>query len=136
MSFLKKFFSPCCPLAKYSDNDNKYINLFKEEVKNVPGKLDPSCMHNYYCEDLQVINNGEQLDFKQFQELYEKAFVNLKSITTKFDDIYAVGNRLSVRVTFTQHLGNGGANDVHIAILAEYKNDKIHRMWQTMYPLI
>lgn len=116
-------------------DDNKYIEIFKNEVRDTPLKLDTSKMKDYFAADLIVINNGKELNFEQFKTLHDQAFARFNSLDANFDDIYAVGKRLSVRMTFTQHLKIGETHDLYIAILAEFNDDdKIHRMWQTMYP--
>lgn len=114
---------------------NKYSQIFKNEVRDVPGKLNAENMDDYYAPDFTVINNGKELNYQQFKELHEHAFARFKSLDAHFDDIYEVDKRVSVRITFTQHLKTGESLDLHIAILAEFNDDdKICRMWQTMYP--
>ncbi len=113
-----------------------YIMLLKEMFETVVLKKNASLIPKYYHEEFLLYTNGQEMNYISFLESHYSYFKTPISYEIDFDEntILEQNERLACRVWITTKMPEEAAKKIEVILIAEYKDDKLYRLWELTYP--
>lgn len=113
-----------------------YIEKFKEMFTEVTVKKNASMISKYYHENLLLFTNGQVDNYEKFLNDHIEHHKSSKQYEIEYDDetFLEQGEKLAGRIWITVSLPNDKPKRLELIIIAQYKDDKIYRLWEVCYP--
>jgi hypothetical protein len=114
--------------------------MYKEKLKTMflemVIKKDASLIPVYYHPDLKLHTNGDIHDYQRFLSDHLHYYATPISYQVRYDEDTWVeqGERVAVRMWITVAKPNEASKEMELLLIAQYKDDKIIRVWELTYP--
>jgi len=112
------------------------IKLMKEMFEKMVIKKDASLISQYYHYEFLLTTNGEKVDYEKFlkdHETYYKTDIQYK-IEYEEETLLESKNKVAGRIWITTKRPDEPANKLEVMLIAEYREGKIYRLWELVYP--
>ena len=126
------FFS-CSPTVMA---DQSHITLLKEMFNKVTIEKNDRAISTYYDKDFELFSNGKKVDFATFLKMHHDIYKTSIQYKIRYDEDTFVeqGNRVAGRLFITTKKPNDLAREIEVILIAEYKDNKLYRLWELTYP--
>ena len=140
---MKKLFSlflcTLCLFISFKQNaiaNNSHLTLLKEMFKKVTLEKNDQAISLYYDKEFELYSNGQKMDFDTFLKMHRQIYKTSIQYKVRYDDKTFVeeGNRVAARLFITTKKPNQLAQEIEVILIAEYKNEKLYRLWELTYP--
>ncbi|TAL58701.1 MAG: hypothetical protein EPN84_12495 [Legionella sp.] len=123
------------PIITYSKTNSLSDNL-KSMFNEVVVKKNANLISDYYDKEFLLFTNGKQMDYLQFYSSHKKIYQTNIKYSIRFDEQSFVeqGNKVAARVFITTQKDNDSAKPIEVILIAQYKKDKLYRLWEITYP--
>lgn len=113
-----------------------YIPLLKEMFAEVALAKNDKAIPKYYDKDFELYSNGKMIRLNEYLHLHESIYKTPIQYKIRYDDTTLVeqGNRVAARLFITTKNPNENAHEIEVILIAEYKKDKLYRLWELTYP--
>lgn len=110
--------------------------LIKEMFSEMVLKKDPSKIPNYYHPDFLLYTNESTMDYKTFIDSHEQYYKTPIQYKIEYDDetFFEQKDKVAGRMWITTQRPNEPATKIEVILIAQYKDDKIYRLWELTYP--
>lgn len=108
----------------------------KEMFEKMVIKKDASLISQYYHYEFLLTTNGEKVDYEKFlkdHETYYKTDIQYK-IEYEEETLLESKNKVAGRIWITTKRPDEPANKLEVMLIAEYREGKIYRLWELVYP--
>jgi hypothetical protein len=91
---------------------------------------------SYYCKDFELHSNGKIMKFREFLQLHQAIYKTPIQYKVRYDEktLIAQGNKVAGRLFITTKRPNEEAREIEVILVAEYKDNKLYRLWELTYP--
>lgn len=99
-------------------------------------KKDASVIPKYYHKDLAVYTNGTVIDYKHFLNshiIYYKSSIEY-AVKYQEDSFIEEKDKIAARLWITITKPQEPTKEVEVILIAQYKDGKIHKVWELTYP--
>lgn len=115
--------------------DEKNIASFKHIFSEVSEKLDASQMDRYYTQDFILESNGEQYNYQVYKKQQVEIFKTLKKLRViRYENLFSSKNYVAGRMVILLQKKDKTQFKFYVIILAQIKNNKVHRIWEMTSP--
>lgn len=116
--------------------DQSHITRLKEMFDKVTVAKDARVIPTYYDKDFKLYSNGKIMNFAAFLKIHRDIYKTSVQYKIRYDDNTFVeqGNRVAGRLFITIKKPDERAQEIEVIFIAEYKNDKLYRLWEITYP--
>jgi hypothetical protein len=113
-----------------------YISLLKEMFTQVTVKKNDHAIPTYYDNDFELHSNGKTISFNEFLQMHQAIYKTPIQYSIRYDEptLIEQGNKVAGRLFITTKKPNEPAREIEVILIAEYKNDKLYRLWELTYP--
>lgn len=114
------------------ENRNILVDMFTNMVVKKNADLIPK----YYHPEFILYSNGDKMDYATFLSTHQKIYATPIQYTIRYDVSTYVeqSDKIAARVFITTTMPNEKANEIEVILIAEYKDNKIYRLWELTYP--
>jgi hypothetical protein len=142
-AFLVRIFCLACiiqflltPQLAFADQPASYILLLKEMFTKVTVEKNAKAIPAYYCKDFELYSNGKTIKFKEFLQLHQTIYKTPIQYQVRYDEktLLEQGNKVAGRLFITTKKPNEIAQEIEVMLVAEYKENKLYRLWELTYP--
>ena len=123
--------------AKKMSVEEQNVELIKNMFIETAEKMNIAKIDEYFSPDFEMWSNDVHWNFKQYKVYHAKIFKESRKATKikwPLDDIFAKGDRVAAKVTITLLEKNDQKKDIQVMLIAQIKNNKIHRLWELTFP--
>lgn len=122
--------------AALASPSNHYVLLLKEMFAKVTLEKNESAIPVYYDKDFELYTNGKTMKFKEFLQLHQAIYKTPIQYSIRYDEPTLVeqGNKVAGRLFITTKKTNEPPKEIEVILVAEYKADKLYRLWELTYP--
>lgn len=115
---------------------NMYLEKLKEMFREMVLKKDVTVISRYYHEDFLLYTNGEIIDYGTFLKLHKKYYATAIKYEIEYDEetFLESGERIAARIWITTSRPNEPLKKIEVILIAQYKHNKIYRLWELTYP--
>ena len=136
---MKIFIYFICLLAfqpAFADQPPHYIPLLKEMFTKVTIEKNDREIPTYYSKDFELHSNGKTMGFEEFLKLHQAVYKTPIQYKIRYDEqtLIEQGNKVSGRLFITTKKPHESATEIEVILIAEYKNDKLYRLWELTFP--
>ncbi len=112
------------------------IKLMKEMFEKMVVKKNASLISKYYHPDFLLTTNGEEMNYEKFLKDHEAYYQTPIEYRIEYEEetLLQSGNKVAGRIWITTKRPNEPANKLEVMLIAEYKEEKIYRLWELVYP--
>lgn len=91
---------------------------------------------SYYSKDFELYSNGKTMKFNEFLKLHQAIYKTPIQYKIRYDEktLIEQGNKVAGRLFITTKKPNEVAREIEVILVAEYKNNKLYRLWELTYP--
>lgn len=116
--------------------DQSYITRLKEMFDKVTVKKNDRAISLYYNKDFELYSNGQKMDFDAFLKMHHDVYKTSIQYKVRYDEETFVeqGTRVAGRLFITTKKPNELAREIEVILIAEYKGNKLYRLWELTYP--
>ncbi|MCD6027511.1 MAG: hypothetical protein K0R08_2030 [Solimicrobium sp.] len=113
-----------------------YIEKLKEMFTEMVQKKDASLIPFYYHENFLLYTNGQITNYNQFLSSHEEYYATEKTYSVEYDEMTLLEQEEKVagRMWITVGVPNELPKKLEVLLVAQYKGDKIYRLWELTYP--
>jgi len=113
-----------------------YLNLLKEMFSKMVIKKNASLIPQYYHEDFLLYTNDQKQDYNQFLKSHEDYYKTPIQYEVEYHEetLLEQGNKVAGRIWITTSRPNESPKKIEVMLIAEYKNEKLYRVWELTYP--
>lgn len=113
-----------------------YIEKLKEMFNEMVIKKDASVIPQYYHPDFLLYTNDQRTNYKDFLESHLKYYATPIQYLVEYDEetLLEQRNKIAGRIWITTSRPNEPAKKIEVILIAEWKEDKIYRLWELTYP--
>ena len=113
-----------------------YIPQLKEMFEEMVVKKDLSKLPDYYHPEFLLFTNGTQMDYAAFAESHQNYYATPIRYQIEYDEetLLEQRDKLAGRIWITTSRPNEPATKIEVILIAQYKNNKIYRLWELTYP--
>lgn len=110
--------------------------LLKEMFDKVTVEKNDKAIPLYYDADFELYSNGNKMNYAAFLQLHKNIYKTSIQYKIRYDDETLVeqGNKVAGRIFITTKKPNEVAREIEVILVAEYKNNKLYRIWELTYP--
>lgn len=132
LCLLNLFFS----FAQTAIADQSHITILREMFDKVTVEKNDRVIPLYYDKDFELYSNGKKMDFDAFLKIHRDIYKTSIQYKVRYDEKTFVeqGNRVAGRLFITTKKPNELAREIEVILIAEYKNNKLYRLWELTYP--
>ena len=140
---MKKFFCLCClnlslflGFVHTAIADQSRINLLKAMFAKVTIKKTDRVIPFYYDKDFELFSTGKKMDFDVFLKMHHDVYKTSIQYNVRYDEATFIeqGNKVAGRLFITTKKPNELAREIEVILIAEYKGNKLFRLWELTYP--
>lgn len=90
----------------------------------------------YYDKNFELYSNGKKMGFDPFLKMHHDIYKTSIQYKVRYDEETFVeqGNRIAGRLFITTKKPNELAREIEVILIAEYKCNKLYRLWELTYP--
>lgn len=112
------------------------IALLKEMFTKMVIEKNASLIPKYYDEDFLLYTNGQTMDYAEFLKMHISVYKTSIQYKISYDEESFVeqDNRIACRVCITTKRENEAPKEIEVILIATFKKDKLHRVWELTYP--
>jgi hypothetical protein len=116
--------------------DMMYLEKIKEMFSEMVIKKNAFLIPVYYHEEFLLYTNGQVTDYQSFLTSHEEYYASPKEYKIEYDDETFVeqGQKLAGRLWITVGVIGEKPKKIEVVLIAEYKDNKIFRLWELTYP--
>lgn len=113
-----------------------YVSLIKKMFAEVTLKKNGQAIPLYYDKDFKLYSNGKVMNYEDFLKQHEAIYKTPIQYKIRYEDetLIEQGNKVSGRLFITTQRPNEPAHEIEVILIAEYKNNKLYRLWELTYP--
>lgn len=113
-----------------------YIPLLKEMFTKVTQEKNDKAIPLYYDKDFLLYTNGNTETYEQFLKQHQAIYKTPVKYQIRYDEDTLVeqGNRVAARVLITTQQPKETARVIEVLLIAEFKGNKIYRLWELTSP--
>ena len=134
MVFLAPFFLMI--QAGYAGTSPHYLPLLKEMFTKVTIEKNSEAIPTYYDKNFECLSNGKKMNFKDFLKMHQEIYKTPIQYSIRYDELTLLeqGNKVAGRIFITTKQPNEEAREIEVILIAEYKGNKLYRVWELTYP--
>lgn len=123
-------------IQDYFDNRVTKIHLLKEMFSEMVIKKDASLIPKYYHKDFLLYTNGIEMDYSAYVTMHENIYKSSIEYSVKYDDetLFDKADKVAGRIWITTKKPGELVKEIEVLLIAEYKEDKLYRLWELTYP--
>ncbi len=93
-------------------------------------------IEHYYDPDFLMFSDGLSQSFTEFRDSHRKLYATTISYAVEFDNDAWVQapDKVAGRVWITTSRPGEKPTRIEVVLIAAYRNDRIHRIWETTWP--
>ena len=112
------------------------IALLKEMFTKVTIEKNDKAIPLYYHPDFELFSNGKTMNFRKFLQEHQAIYKTPIQYKIRYDEatLLEQGNKVAGRLFITTKRPNEAAREIEVILIAEYKQDKLYRLWELTYP--
>jgi hypothetical protein len=116
--------------------DGSRVTILKEMFDKVTVGKNERAIPLYYDKDFKLFSNGTKMDFDAFLKMHRDIYKTSIQYKVRYDEKTFVeqGNRVGGRLFITTKRPNELAREIEVILIAEYKDNKLYRLWELTYP--
>lgn len=120
----------------FAGSSSNHISLLKEMFAKVTVEKDDKAIAKYYDQGFQLYSNGKTANFDEFLQQHQIIYKTPIQYSIRYDDetLMEQGNKVAGRLFITTKRPNEQIHEIEVILVAEYKGDKLYRMWELTYP--
>jgi hypothetical protein len=90
----------------------------------------------YYDNSFELYSNGNKMKYAAFLQMHKNIYKTPIQYKIRYDDETFVeqGNKVAGRLFITTTKPNEPAREIEVILVAEYKDNKLYRLWELTYP--
>lgn len=113
-----------------------YIELLKLMFTEMVLNKDASKIPQYYHEEFVMYSNQERMDYQEFYTAHQRYYATPIQYKIAYDEetLIEQGKKVAGRVWITTKLPSEPAKEIEVMLIAEYKDNKIYRLWELTFP--
>lgn len=113
-----------------------YKEILKEMFSEMVEKKNASLIPKYYHKDFKLYANGQTQNYDYFLEFHENIYKTDIQYQVSYDEEVFVeqGDKISGRVFFVITTSDKPVRDLEVILIAQFKENKIFRIWELCYP--
>lgn len=114
----------------------KYLELLKEMFSEMVKKKDATLIPHYYHPEFELYTNGITTDYAHFLSTHEEIYATKIQYQIRYDEktLLEQNEKIAGRVYITVQKDQEPARELEIMLIAQYKDDKLYRLWELTYP--
>lgn len=120
----------------YSAQSSHYISLLKEMFTKVTIEKNDKAIPTYYHKDFELLSNGKIMKFAEFLNFHKTVYKTPIQYEIRYDEntLLEQGNKVAGRLFITTKKPNELSREIEVILVAEYKDNKLYRLWELTYP--
>jgi hypothetical protein len=113
-----------------------YVPLLKEMFTKVTIAKNAEAIPVYYDQGFELYSNGNKMTLNEFIHLHQSIYKTPIQYKIRYDEntLMEQGNKVAGRLFITTKKPHEAAHEIEVMLIAEYKNDKLYRLWELTYP--
>jgi hypothetical protein len=113
-----------------------YLEKLKDMFNQMVLKKNASLIPFYYHEGFLLYTNDIQTNYTEFLESHQKYYATAIQYQVEYDEetLLEQDERVAARVWITTTKPGESAKRIEVILIAQYKQDKIYRLWELTYP--
>lgn len=113
-----------------------YLQLLEEMFHEMVIKKNLSVLPLYYHPDFFLYTNGIKMDYTAFLESHQNIYAKGLKYDIEFEEetLLEQYDKVAGRVWITTSLPNEQPNKTEVILIAQFKDNKIYRLWELTYP--
>ncbi len=117
-------------------NASDKVQLLKSMFHDMVIEKNISKMPQYYTKDFVLYSNGKSMSYQDFYQGHQKVYQTPIQYSFQYDDGAMLQSRdkLAARVFITTKVPGNDATKIEVILIAQYRGDKICRLWELTYP--
>lgn len=140
---MKKIFSLCLlnlflffGFAQTTIAGQSHITILKEMFNKVTVEKNNQAIPLYYDKDFELYSNGKKMDFDAFLKMHRDIYKTSIQYKVRYDEKTFVeqGDKVAGRLFITIKKPDELAREIEVILVAEYKGNKLYRLWELTYP--
>jgi hypothetical protein len=122
--------------AALANQTSSYLSLLKEMFTKVTLERNGKAIPLYYDKDFKLYSNGKIMNYEQFLKQHKAIFKTSIQYKVRYeeDTFIEQGMKISGRIFITTQSPNKPAHEIEVILIAEYKNNKLYRLWELTFP--
>lgn len=116
---------------------DKHKVLLKEMFQEVTIKKNAERIKDYYHPDFRLYSNGDVMDFETFFAKHQAIYQTPIEYNVQYQDetfVLSDDNKVAARIFIRIGTPDNEPSDLEIILIAQFKEDKIFRLWEISYP--
>lgn len=116
--------------------DTSHMTLLKEMFDKVTIEKNDQAIPLYYDKNFELYSNGKKMDFDAFLKMNRDVYKTSIQYKVRYDEETFVEqeNRVAGRLFITTKKPNELVREIEVILIAEYKENKLYRLWELTYP--
>lgn len=113
-----------------------YLANLKEMFENMVLKKDASLIPHYYHPQFLLYTNGQTTTYQEFLSSHQSYYATAKQYDVEYDPSTFLehDNKVAGRLWITVAVPGQIPKRIEVILIAEYKDNKIYRLWELTYP--
>lgn len=124
------------PEITFAEQPNHYISLLKEMFAKVTVEKNAHAIPLYYDKDFELYSNGKTMGYQELLQSHQAIYKTPIQYEIRYDEkaFVAQQNKVAGRLFITTKKPNEAEVEIEVILIAEYKKDKLYRVWELTYP--
>lgn len=112
------------------------IKKLKEMFSEMVMKKDASLIPVYYHPEFLLYTNEQVTNYDDFLKSHQEYYATAIKYEVAYDEetLFEHENKLAGRIWITTSRPNEPSKKIEVILIAEFKDDKIYRLWELTYP--
>jgi hypothetical protein len=112
------------------------VALFREMFERMVIPKNPDLIAHYYDPDFIMCSDGMSQTFDEFAASHRKVYATDIGYAFEYDDDAWVeaADRVAGRMWITTTRPGEDPTRIEVVVIAVYRDDRIHRIWETTWP--
>lgn len=112
------------------------LELLKEMFEKMVIPKDASLIPTYYHKDFVLFANGGQMNYQEYLVFHEEIYQTPIQYKVKYHEETFVEqeNKIAGRMWITTERPHEKPQEIEVLLIAEYKDNKLYRIWELTYP--
>jgi hypothetical protein len=113
-----------------------YLQKLKQMFSEMVLKKDSAVISHYYHPEFLLYTNEEVMAYSDFVASHQKYFATPIKYEIQYDEETLVeqAEKIAARVWITTCMPDEPARKIEVILIAQYKDEKIYRLWELTYP--
>jgi hypothetical protein len=117
-------------------DQTNHITQLKEMFNKVTIDKNDKAIPMYYHKDFELYSNGNMMKYDVFLQMHKDIYKTAIQYKIRYDDKTFVeqDSKIAGRLFITTKKPNEKAQEIEVLLIAEYKDNKLYRVWELTYP--